>query len=172
MSVTLLKFVHIATIALWSAGLICLPFLFRQRAGLEGDRLHRLHGLVRYLYVMILSPAAFVAIASGTVLIFLQRTFEVWFALKLLLVGMLVVAHILAGRVILKLFEDNGRYGAWHYLLAIVLTSTLVTLILVVVSLKPGWEIPTFEGDPFAPGWLGERFGTAYLRESIMRPTP
>ena len=46
---TFLKFVHLAAIALWSGGLIALPFLFWQRraleAGLDLDRLHRVTGL-------------------------------------------------------------------------------------------------------------------------------
>ena len=32
---TFLKFVHLATIAVWSGGLIILPFLFWQRRGIE-----------------------------------------------------------------------------------------------------------------------------------------
>ena len=68
---TLLKFVHLAAIALWSGGLVALPFLFWQRrtleAGLDLDRLHR---VARLVYVELTSPAAFVAIASGTALIF------------------------------------------------------------------------------------------------------
>ena len=44
---TFLKFVHLAAIAIWSGGLIVLPFLFWQRrafeAGPDLDRLHRDH---------------------------------------------------------------------------------------------------------------------------------
>jgi uncharacterized membrane protein len=65
----LLKFVHIATISVWAAGLVCLPFLFAQRKDVgHEDALHRLHAMVRFLYVVILSPTAFVAIGSGTAL--------------------------------------------------------------------------------------------------------
>ena len=32
---TLFKFIHLGTIAIWSAGLIVLPLLFWQRRGLE-----------------------------------------------------------------------------------------------------------------------------------------
>ena len=54
---TFLKFVHLAAIALWSGGLIVLPFLFWQRrtleAGLDLDRLHR---VTRFVYVEMTSP--------------------------------------------------------------------------------------------------------------------
>jgi len=44
---TFLKFVHLATIAIWSGGLIVLPFLFWQRRGLAGPDLERLHRMTR-----------------------------------------------------------------------------------------------------------------------------
>jgi protoporphyrinogen IX oxidase len=49
---TFLKFIHLATIAVWSGGLIILPFLFWQRRGIEtGPGLERLHRLTRFVYV-------------------------------------------------------------------------------------------------------------------------
>ena len=97
----LLKFVHLAAIAVWSAGLIALPFMFWQRrmigAGMELDRLHR---MTRFVYVGMASPAAFIAIGSGTVLIFLQATFQEWFSVKMVLVGALAMLHVAAGLVL------------------------------------------------------------------------
>ena len=39
MSSVLVKFLHIIAIAGWSAGLICLPFLYLQRRTLSGNAL-------------------------------------------------------------------------------------------------------------------------------------
>ena len=79
-----LKLLHLAAIAVWSAGLICLPALYVQRAHVaDKDSKHRLQAMVRFLYVAILSPAAFVAVGSGTALIFVRQSFEPWFTLKL-----------------------------------------------------------------------------------------
>ena len=62
-----LKFLHITAIAIWSAGLICLPGLYMRRALVPNKAaLHELQALVRYLYVVILSPAAFIAIGMET----------------------------------------------------------------------------------------------------------
>jgi protoporphyrinogen IX oxidase len=94
---TFLKFVHLATIAIWSGGLIVLPFLFWQRRGLAGPDLDRLHRMTRFVHVAPTSPAAFIAIGSGTALIFLQATFREWFTLKMLLVDVVVMLHVLAG---------------------------------------------------------------------------
>ena len=79
----MMKLLHLTMIAIWSGGLVALPFLLFQRRSLTGEDLHRLHRLVRALYVSILSPAAFVAIASGTALVFLRGTFVEWFSIKL-----------------------------------------------------------------------------------------
>lgn len=92
-----LKAIHIGAIAFWSAGLIALPFMYRQRAGLEDRALYRLHAFTRRLYVGVVSPAAFLAIGSGTVLIFLQGTYEAWFSAKLALVAVLAGIHIFRG---------------------------------------------------------------------------
>src|SRR5690606_4924212 len=94
MIVTWLKFVHVGSIALWSAGLIALPFLFRQRRGLDGEALQRLHAFTRFFYVNLVSPGAYVAVGSGTVLILMQGTYANWFSAKLLAVSAMTGIHI------------------------------------------------------------------------------
>src|SRR5690606_2575132 len=98
MMATLLKFLHIAAISVWAAGLICFPFLNRQLAEVHTrTQRNRLHSMARFFYVIILSPAAFIAIGTGIALIFQQRTFTLWFSIKLLLVGLLAILHLLTG---------------------------------------------------------------------------
>ncbi|MBB5423103.1 putative membrane protein [Paraburkholderia sp. JPY158] len=102
---TLLKFIHLAAIAIWSGGLLVLPYLFWQRRGLAaGTELDRLHRITRLVFVELTSPAAFVAIASGTALIFLQATFVEWFTAKMVFVGIMAMLHVLAGLVLHDLF--------------------------------------------------------------------
>src|SRR5690606_14913406 len=100
MTVVILKFLHAATISLWSAGLLALPFIYRQRRGLEGDHLYRLHIFTRYFYVGFVSPSAFVAIGTGTALIFLRETYVAWFSWKLLLVTVMTGIHLFSGLLI------------------------------------------------------------------------
>ena len=107
-----LKFIHLAAIAVWSGGLLVLPFLFWQRATVAaGPDLDRLHRLTRFVYVGMTSPAAVVAIGSGTALIFLQATFQEWFSLKMVLVVGMVMLHVVAGLVLAHLFLPDGRFG-------------------------------------------------------------
>lgn len=132
------KGLHIAAIAVWIAGLVCLPGLYLRRARVGHDAaFHSLHATVRYLYVGIVSPAAFIAVGSGTALIFLQQAFAPWFQLKLAFVGVLVVLHILTGAVVIGLFRRGGEYSLSRGLVAMTAVITTAAAILVVVLAKP-----------------------------------
>lgn len=150
------KFVHVAAIAIWIAGLVCLPGLYVQRARVSNDdTLFRLQAMVRYAYIVIISPAAFVAIASGTALIFLRQTFEAWFSVKLGLVGLLVLIHVLTGLVVIRLFREGETYPVWRFVAVTVLTSVVALAILAVVLAKP--LIPDLlPAGLFAPGALSD----------------
>jgi protoporphyrinogen IX oxidase len=158
-----LKFVHLAAIAIWSGGLFVLPFLFQQRQGLEaGPDLDRLHRIARLVYVELTSPAAFIAIASGTALIFLQATFQEWFSLKMLLVGGMAMLHVMAGLVLLHLFLPKGHFGRLSY---IALTSAYVGLIgaiLWVVLAKPHIDSTLIATHLFEPGALARILGHSF----------
>jgi uncharacterized membrane protein len=150
-----LKFLHLAAIAIWSGGLLALPFLFQQRrqfgAGPDLDRLHR---LARFVYVETTSPAAFVAIASGTGLIFVQATFQEWFSLKMLLVGVMVMLHVAAGLVLLHLFAPEGHFGRFAYLTLTSAYVVVIVAILFVVLAKPHIASTRFAARLFEPGGL------------------
>jgi protoporphyrinogen IX oxidase len=163
----LLKFVHLAAIAIWSAGLIVLPFLFRQRRTLRmGAELDRLHRMTRFVYVGMASPAAFVAIASGTALIFLQATFLEWFSVKMVLVGAMAMLHVLAGLVLGRLFLADGHFGRASYVALSSAYVVLITAIIWIVLAKPHIDSNQFAVDLFRPGALGQLFGDTRM------PTP
>jgi len=152
---TLLKFVHIATIALWAGGLIVLPYLFWQRRLLvAGPELDRLHRITRFVYVVLTSPAAFVAIGSGTALIFLQSTFREWFTLKMFLVGAMVMLHVVAGLVAVRLFEPDGRFGGRSCAALTAGYFLLILAILWVVLAKPVIDSAALAPGVFEPGAL------------------
>lgn len=146
---------HVAAIAIWVSGLVSLPGLYAQRARLEGgDTLLRLQAMVRFAYVVIISPAAYMAIASGTVLIFMRETYGGWFSVKLALVAVLALGHVLTGLVVIRLFREGQTYPVWRFVAVTVFTSTVAVLILVVVLAKPAIPQILPEG-VFAPGALG-----------------
>ncbi|HEV7278439.1 MAG TPA: CopD family protein [Devosiaceae bacterium] len=166
MTVVILKFLHVATISLWSAGLLALPFIYRQRRGLEGDDLYRLHIFTRYFYVGLVSPAAFVAIGTGTALIFLRETWVPWFSWKLLLVTVMTSIHLFSGLLILRLFEPQGRYPRWRFVTITALTLLVVTGILGLVLGKPVLGPVQPLENFFEPGSLSQAVAslTAWMR--------
>lgn len=149
-----LKFIHVGAIALWSAGLLALPFLYRQRKGLLDEPLHRLHATTRFFYVALVSPAAFIAIASGTGLIFVQGTYEAWFSAKLAMVALMAGIHIFSGLVILRLFEPGETYPLWRFALVMPLTALAIGTILLLVLDKPAFALPEQMMALFEPGAL------------------
>ena len=156
----LLKFVHLATIAIWSAGLVALPFLFWQRRTLDaGADLDRLHRMTRFVYVEIASPAAFIAIGSGTALIFLQAAFQEWFSIKMVLVGAMVMLHVAAGLVLARVFLADGSFGRLSYVALSGAYLVLITAIVWVALAKPRIDSNQFATALFKPGALRQFFG-------------
>lgn len=152
---TLLKFIHLAAIAVWSGGLIALPFLFWQRGTLQpGAELNRLHRIARLVYVDLTSPAAYIAIASGTGLIFLQATFAEWFSTKMVLVGLMAMLHVVAGLILVKLFLPNGRLGGTSCIALSIAYAVLITAVVWIVLAKPHIDANQFAAHLFEPGGL------------------
>jgi uncharacterized membrane protein len=136
--IALVKFLHIAAIAIWAAGVVSLPGLYVQRAHVKDeDALLRLQRLVRFAYIGIISPAAFVAVLTGTMLIFLRQTFEAWFSIKLALVSVFAILHVLTGLVVIRLFRDGEIYPPWRFVTATVLSGGVVVAIFFIVLAKP-----------------------------------
>jgi len=158
--ITLLKFVHLAAIAIWSGGLLVLPLMFRQRQGLApGPELDRLHRFTRFIYVGMTSPAAFVAIGSGTALIFLQTTFVEWFSLKMVLVGGMAMLHVVAGLVMAQLYEPGGRFGRVAMATLTTAYTVLIVGVIWLVLAKPNIDSNAFAEQLFAPGGLHRLIG-------------
>ena len=149
-----LKFLHIAAIAIWAGGLLSLPALYVQRAHVRDARaLYQLQMIVRFSYVAVISPAAFLAVGSGIALIFGQQTFSGWFSVKLFFVALLVMLHVLTGLVIIRLFREGKVYPVWRFLLATAVTGAVVVIILFVVLAKPALTVE-LNRDILEPGGL------------------
>jgi protoporphyrinogen IX oxidase len=149
--IAILKFVHIAAIAIWTAGLISLPSLYIQRASIKSNEsLYRMQRMVRFSYVAIISPAAFIAVSSGIALSFLREVFAPWFSWKLGFVAMLAMFHVFSGLVIIRLFKEGEIYPLWRFLLATASCCVIVLAILVLVLAKqaPDLSLPPIMAEP------------------------
>ncbi|WP_027135489.1 CopD family protein [Geminicoccus roseus] len=161
-----LKFVHIAMLSIWAAGLMALPGIFLQRTGLKNDnRLFRLHRFARFAYVRVISPAAFVAVGSGIALIFANEVYAPWMALKLAAVGGMVLLHMQAGYIMVRLFDRDIRFATWRAALTLGGTLAAIGAILWLVLAKPAL---TFD---FLPDWMTRPGGLQSLFD-IRIPIP
>jgi uncharacterized membrane protein len=163
MIVAALKFLHIAALSLWCAGLVGLPLLLaRHRPGDDQLDFARRRLVTHYGYVRLVTPAAVVAIAAGTALIFLRGVFVPWMFAKLAVVGLLVVLHAWIGHVTLQIGEQQGRYDAPPGGPLVAAALLAMTAILVLVLGKPVFA------DWFGAGWPGP----AWLLQPRGQPLP
>ncbi len=91
---------HISAVLVWCAALFYLPVLLCERQTGASALLQiegRLNTLERLLFTHLATPAALVAILSGTVVFLLNRTLDSWLIAKLSLVTGLVICHALLG---------------------------------------------------------------------------
>lgn len=155
MTVVWLKLLHVVALAVWSGGILMMPILLgqRQRAG-EGPALHRLHLFTRFAYISVISPAAFVAIGSGTALILVRDLYVPWFALKLLFVGLLVFLHVWIGLLVLSVFDEGERFAGWRVYASVGTLSGVMTAIFWVVLAKPDIRLDVLPDFLFQPGGL------------------
>lgn len=161
-----LKLAHIAALAIWCGGLLVLPGLFARRPAIGSDAaLWHLQRFTRHAYVELISPAAFVAVATGIALIFVREVYTPWMALKLVAVGVLVLLHLRAGHVIQRVFEPDRRYPAWRQVLAVSGVAATALGILFLVLAKPPLDLSRL------PDWL-TRPGALQDRLDIMIPIP
>ncbi len=146
-----LKFLHVTAISFWAGGLICVMFL-HPRLNAKVSFL-RLREIMHYSLQVVIAPAAYLAIGSGAALIFLRETFVPWFSLKLVFVGILVIAHMLVTRAILNLFKHDVSNSGW-YLGGLFTAISLATFaVLALVLAKPSLHASEFAA-LFEPGGL------------------
>jgi putative membrane protein len=161
-----LKFVHISGLTLWCAGLLVLPVLFRQRRrGDSGHSLWRLQRFARAVFIRLVSPAAFLAIGTGTALIFTREVFTVWFALKLVAVGVLVGLHVRAGYLVVEVYKPTGTFPLWRQAAMQSTASVAMLAVLYLVLAKPDLDFDVL------PDWFHEPGGLSSASERLM-PIP
>lgn len=145
-----LKTVHIAAIAVWAGGLIALPALLRRDDEMSGRAAAvRLHHFSRFAHDALVSPAAVLAIASGTALIFFVAA-DHWLFLKLVAVAGMMGVHMLIARVLDQLEEPVVRPAPWNRAALAVAASVFILAVLALVLGRP--VIPA----DWIPGWLLE----------------
>ncbi len=100
----LLKLLHLMTLIGWCGALMYLPALIAAGTRGRDELFYRDHAhLTRMVFNLIATPAALLAIGSGTVLFLREGLFDLWLIVKLTSVAGMVICHALCGVLILRI---------------------------------------------------------------------
>ena len=100
----LLKLLHFATLICWCGALLYLPALIAAGTRCSDDLFYRDHAhLTRVGFTLIATPAALLAIGSGTLLLLQDERFGNWLIIKLSRVAGMVLCHALCGTLVLRI---------------------------------------------------------------------
>ncbi len=148
MILTWVKGLHVAALILWCAGLFALPLALSKHEIDESQADYaRLRRITHYSYIRIVTPAAVIAIAAGTALLYLRQVFVPWMFAKLVAVGLLVALHAWVGHVVLLMSERRGSYAPSSPVPLIAAATATMAAVLLLVLGKPAVA-------DWAPGWL------------------
>ncbi|BCB07452.1 membrane protein [Vreelandella venusta] len=134
-----LKLLHIAALVIWCGALLYLPALLLHALQLRKDAgfAQGTPPMPRFFYNSIATPAALVAIASGTLLFLLHGLLGGWLILKLAAVVLMVAAHGCFGWLILRLEMGIFKGVKVASLCAFILALTGILGVLGFVLSKP-----------------------------------
>jgi putative membrane protein len=128
---------HIAFIAVWSASLVYFPLLFMEQSQSDSPRHERLMLLQRWIYSMVMTPSALLAIVAGTWLV-LERGFSGgWMPVKLALVLVMVLFHGYCGALMVDLKRRGVRRSTAFYGALSAVPTVAILAVVTLVSAKP-----------------------------------
>ncbi|MEN3951914.1 CopD family protein [Iodidimonas sp. SYSU 1G8] len=146
-----LKAVHIAGLLVWCAGLLYLPgLLLAHRSAWDPQSFGRVRMAVRMGYMGLASPAAFLAVGAGSALVFVADALHPWMFVKLMAVGVLVIAHIQVGHLIAHLADPDHAPPHRRIIVIWCLVGGAILSILWLVLAKPEFSIERL------PVWMRE----------------
>ena len=148
------KALHLSFVAVWIAGLIALPrMLARHDRATTQAEFAQIRRATHYGYVWLITPAAILAIFTGSALIFMRDIFTVWIFAKLVVVAGLVAMHAWVGHTIIAVAETEGQHEPPEPLVPTMVIFGLVVAVLFLVLSKPELK------EIAMPQWLLEPLG-------------
>ncbi|HAB63319.1 MULTISPECIES: CopD family protein [Pseudomonadaceae] len=134
----LLKLVHFAGLLCWCGTLLYLPALIAAGTRRSDPLFYRDHAhLTRMVFNLIGTPAALVAIGSGTALFLSQGLVAGWLIVKLSTVAGMVLCHALCGVLVLHVERAPEQSVSIRCRFLGVVAATFITATLWLVLAKP-----------------------------------
>lgn len=133
-----LLLLHIIALLCWCGTLLYLPALIVGMARREAKGRHHFYPVARGLLTYVATPAAVLAIISGTLLFLVHQMTAFWLVVKLTLVCGLVLCHALTGGLVIRVERGARKHARLFCLLLGMASLTLILAILFFVLGKPG----------------------------------
>ncbi|GAA5234513.1 hypothetical protein FOZ76_19985 [Verticiella sediminum] len=134
---------HITFLVLWCTGLFYLPALFASYASAHTlEQRIRMRIVTRFVFVVIVSPSAVMAIITGTALVFATTIEGTWLPAKLLVVSLMGAYHVYCGRRVVQLEAGDHIERRTFHIVLVAVPAVLVSTVLWLVLAKPALPIP------------------------------
>ncbi len=136
------KAFHIIFMVTWFAGLFYLPRLFVYHAMSEDEISNeRFKIMERKLFYGIMTPGALITVILG-VWMLVEYAWSAyqhshWLAIKLILVGVIIVYHIYCGKLLIDFRNDRNRHSHVFYRWLNEFPVLLLIAIIILASVKP-----------------------------------
>ncbi len=161
-----LKFLHMAALSIWVAGLLYLPAMLLAHHRIKDQQdFARIRMGSRFIYMGLVSPAAFIAIGAGAALLLTSDALHPWMFVKLMAVGVLVIAHMQYGHILAHLADEQAQAPTVRVIFVAGAVCLSAALSLWLVLAKP--HVPT----DFLPRWAIEP-GLLQRQEAPEAPPP
>lgn len=134
----LLKLLHFMTLICWCGALLYLPAMIAAGTRSSDELFYRDHAhLTRAVFNLVATPAALLAIGSGTALFLRDAIFDTWLIIKLTTVAGMVICHALCGVLVLRIERMPEPSVNRDCLVIGVLIAVLISATLWLVLAKP-----------------------------------
>lgn len=134
----LLKLLHFAALLCWCGTLLYLPALIAAGTRRTEALFYRDHAhLTRMVFTLISTPAALVAIGSGTALFLRDEILAGWLIVKLSTVAGMVLCHALCGVLLLRVERAPERSVSIQCAVIAVVIAAFIGATLWLVLAKP-----------------------------------
>jgi protoporphyrinogen IX oxidase len=128
-----LLLLHISAVVCWCGSLLYLPALIASTTASQQTTTEQQRhvAVVHIIYKLFTTPAALVAITSGTAIFLVGEIVDSWLILKLTLVVALVMCHALIGWIIVLM---QKAFYSYLTLLCALIGGGVVMLILIIIG--------------------------------------
>ena len=130
--------IHVVFLLLWAGTLIYFPTMVVEEAcAADAGEARRMMLMQRWIYAQVMTPAALLAVATGTALVFDRGFTGGWFPVKLVLVMLMAFFHMYCGTLLVA-ESRHGAGGPLRYYRALpIVPLALAAAVVLLVTGKP-----------------------------------